>query len=303
MKKIIFILCFSILFGCKSAIKIPKAKTLGEENTSYSYIPIDPLPITTMEGKGCYGTKEDNFEPLKKALPDQAVRLASVQINGSASGSFGPATVGYENNQYKVVLDYISVDATQIPLSVIKEIPDAGGKHHKVPLYSDTSGKDAHYIISRVSTDYLMKEDNVKSHSDKADLVILPVYIGVGLRLTATVFVSKGSGTVNLSSLVSIASEAEAGKLTGTLTVQTLGITGEKVSSSLPLPSEINPTTIQNAILSLGSIKAIIHDENTYLKPRVVGVYNTIGGGKEVINGIITALAQKPILWDRPCEK
>jgi len=128
----------------------------------------------------------------------------------------------------------------------------------------------------------------------------MPVYIGVGLRLTATVRVIKG--TANLSSLGSLAAGAEAGNLNGSLVVQTLGINGKGVSTALPLPSELNQTTIQNAILSLGSIKAILYDEkNTQITPRVVGIYNPVGGGQQYINGIISALAVSPVEWDHVC--
>ncbi len=60
------------------------------------------------------------------------------------------------------------------------------------------------------------------------------------------------------------------------------------------MPSEINTTTIQNAILALGTIKAKIYEDNTTITPRVVGVYNNIGGSTEVINGFISSILQKP---------
>jgi hypothetical protein len=132
-----------------------------------------------------------------------------------------------------------------------------------------------------------------------AERVYVPVYVGVGLRLTASVKVLKGN--VKLSSLGAIAAEAEAGNLSGSLVIQTLGITGKTVSTSIPLPSDLNQTTVQNAILSLGSIKAILHDEETEVTPRVVGIYNPIGGGQQVVNGIISILASRRIRWYRPC--
>ena len=71
----------------------------------------------------------------------------------------------------------------------------------------------------------------------------------------------------------------------------------------LPLPSEINRTTVQNSILALGSIKAVLHDlENTKIKPRVVGFYNPIGGGTEFVNGVISALMANPLAWQVECD-
>jgi len=45
---------FPILFligSCSSTQKLPK--TLGEANSAYTYIPIDPLPIFEMPGSNC----------------------------------------------------------------------------------------------------------------------------------------------------------------------------------------------------------------------------------------------------------
>jgi len=292
------IICLLII-GCSSTNKLPK--TLGEENTTFSYIPIDPLPVSKRPGVSCESNNTE-YKELLKALPDQAVRLATAQMNGAASGSFGPVTVGYKNNTYQVVLDYINVDATQLPIYVKKIINEGERKGEVVPLYDNSIKSKVDYIIKSAPRINPNSENNYEKNSDKGDLIIIPVYIGVGLRLTATIFVSEGKA--NLSSLGAIAAEAEAGKITGTLTVQTLGITGKSVATSLPLPSEINQTTIQNAILSLGSIKAVLYDkENTILNPRVVGVYNPIGGGKQVMNGIISALAEEPITWYRPCKE
>lgn len=286
-----------LVIGCKTSRNLPK--TLGEDNTTYSYIPIDPLPVSTQRGRSC-GNSSENYKELLKSLPDQVVRLAIAQTSGSASGSFGPATVGYKNNSYQVVLDYINVDATQLPVYVKRSIADKEGLGKYVSIYDKSFKLETNYIIK--SAPGIIPNDNTEYifDSKKGEIITIPVYIGVGLRLTASVFVKKG--TVDLSGLGAISAAAEAGKLTGTLTVQTLGITGKNVSSSLPLPSEINPTTIQNAILSLGAIKALLHDKDTELTPRIVGVYNPIGGGNKVMNGIISILAEKPIIWYRPCK-
>ena len=128
------------------------------------------------------------------------------------------------------------------------------------------------------------------------------MYVGVGLRLTANVKTLEAD--VNLSGLSTIAAEAKAGRLEGSLTVQTLGITGKNIASSLPLPSEINETTIQNALVAIGSIKAQLYDnENTIISPRVVGIYKPIEGGTDVINAIIADLAKSRVKWHRPCNK
>ncbi|GAB5522868.1 MAG: hypothetical protein Roseis2KO_07400 [Roseivirga sp.] len=243
-----------------------------------------------------------------KSLPDQTVRLAISDLNSSFSASYGPVSVGKKGSTYEVVLDFINADVAQKYVHVKRVSND--GSDTNIPLYS-TAPKhlDSRYIVTEVDGKYLGQEGLERISYNEADSLIknngeivpIPVYIGIGLRLTATVQVLKGEA--NLSSLGALSAGAESGKLIGTMTVQTLGVTGPKVV--LPQPSEINQTTIQNALVSLGSIRAVLStkDDDVTLTPRVVGIYNPIGGGKQVVNGIITALASRRVVWRRPCEQ
>lgn len=83
---------------------------------------------------------------------------------------------------------------------------------------------------------------------------------------------------------------AEAKKVTGTLVIQTLGISGKDISTLIPMPNQINTTTIENAVMSLSAIKAKQYDDGTDLNPRVVGFYNNLGGGKNTVNRFITGV-------------
>ena len=96
-------------------------------------------------------------------------------------------------------------------------------------------------------------------------------------------------------------SNRASGLVSGTLLVQTLGITGEKVASALPLPSELNQTTVQNAILSLGTIKAGLYSSDSSINARAIGFYNTTGvSDQSFLNRIISELAKEPVEWN-PC--
>jgi hypothetical protein len=90
--------------------------------------------------------------------------------------------------------------------------------------------------------------------------------------------------------------------VSGSLLVQTLGITGSKVSSALPLPSELNPTTVQNAILALGTIKSGLYSDDSVINARVIGFINTTGlTDQAFVGAVISELASSPIRWD-PCK-
>ena len=281
-----------IAFLCTAcAVLRPRLpQTMGEQNSGFTYVPLDPLPVISKPGLGCKvdSSQEIDYEPVLRALPDNAVRIAVASLDVSGQLSFGPVRIGTSGNSYQVVLDYINVDTANIYFDI---------------WYSRASEE----VRSLYSTNRLPSDAKISvvrfepgTRDAKGDVVVIPVYVGVGLRLTATVNVLRG--TVNLSSLGAIAAEAQANRVSGSLVVQTLGITGSQITTALPLPSELNATTIQNAILSLGAIKAVLSNMDAIKNPRVTGIYNSIGtGGQPLINAIVSELAKNPIGWNRPC--
>lgn len=335
MKKLISVIAVILLSGCSSLTKAPD--TLAEKETSFSYIPFDPLPVQTLMGASC---SPENLErelksidsvvlrDIRESFPDQTVRLAVAEFDSGGSLSFGPTTVGYKGSSYQVIIDYVNTDTATgsflVKREVAGQIPERkwwGGTFIYPNYKKGQSIKLFERVPASVVTNYTVlpnpkdslfqafeafrdDKNNEKDISPLIDagyeVVNLPVYVGVGLRLTATIKVLKGE--VNLSGLPEIAAEAKAGKLSGTLVVQTLGATGELVSSNLPLPSELDRTTTQNAILSLGAIKALLPDEKMRITPRVIGIYNPVGGGQSFVNGVISALAADRLTWYQPCD-
>ncbi len=177
------------------------------------------------------------------ALPDETMRLAIGSYNASGGVSYGPASASYSKGEYVVILDYT--------------------KCTTVPVYA------------------LADENNrVTILEDEESAAVVPVYAGVGLRLKANITVEKGS--VNLGSLMALGAAVEADRASGSLVVQTLGISGEAISNLLPMPSEINVSTIQNCIIALGSIKAKMHEPDTQITPRLIG-FNTSMGTNETL--------------------
>ena len=335
MRLSLFLLLLN-LTGCAGFGNLPQ--TLAEKQTSFSYIPFDPLPVQTFTGASCDVSEDEKklrnidtvyVRSLRESFPDQTVRLAVAEFDADGTLSFGPTTVGYKGSSYQVIIDYMNTDtvkgsflvkrtiAGQVPtrkwwggtyayrdynkgdtIGLFDEVPDSVITVYDVlPNPEDTQFQNVYSDLTEVKD---RVDASKKLKNEGYEIINLPVYVGVGLRMTATVTVNKGE--VNLSGLPEIAAEAKAGKLSGTLVVQTLGATGELVSSHLPLPSELNRTTIQNAILAIGSIKTLLTDEKVRLTPRVVGIYNPIGGGQSFTNGIISSLAAERISWHQPCD-
>jgi hypothetical protein len=254
MQKTFFVVFLvSLLVSGCSSWTIPGTQGDPKTAQSYGYNPIDSLPVTVSPANA---TREKRLE----ALPDETMRLAIGQFDGKAGLSFGPAAVGVSGNNYVVILDYTKFTTKSFG---VKKTPLAGNK-----------------ISVSLTT------------QPNPDFVV-PVYVGVGLRLTAHVTVK--TGEVDLGNLFALGAAAQAKQVSGTLVIQSLGLSGEGVSPLIPIPSEINPTTVQNALMAIGAIKAKMYDGKITVVPRVVGVYNNLGGGQETINGFISSILEKPL--------
>lgn len=324
-----FVVTLLILLTYASCFGQKLPKTLGEQNSSFSYIPIDPLPISKREGHSCYYWNNDikgdrntdkKLKPLRIAFPDQTARLAISQIDINGGISYGPVTAGSKNSSYKVTFDYAASDVVNVSMEVVRVVRIVNekkmeklakklsktstmpiyNKNDTISVYDNFFKGQTDYHISRIVYDESIDEWNRKN--DNSTIVNIPVYIGFGVRLTSTLKVSKNN--VNISGLGAISAGAEAGKISGTLVMQSLGITGESVRSNFPVQSEINQSTIQNALIAIGSIKSLADDqERTFIEPRILGFYNTIGGGTEVVNKIIAELARERVIWYQPCQE
>lgn len=293
--------------GCVSLPELKAPATTGERNAGYTYIPIDPLPVESRPGKNCRFDKGNGrsvvldmsgppleagqkLRPVLDDLPDNAVRMAIREYGAKGTASVGPFKLGAEGQRYQVILDYINVDSTSLRF-FIQTDPSSPTEVRRISQYRF------------VFNDGVTSRDRIGAAAAASieGNVVIPVYVGVGLRLTADLQILKGN--VNLSNLGAIAAAVESGQATGTLVVQTIGVTGKQVAASLPLPSSLNQTTVQNAIMSLGSIKAVIHDEkSTTITPRITGLYLPLRDANEaMVNQIVSEIAREPVLWQRGC--
>lgn len=128
--------------------------------------------------------------------------------------------------------------------------------------------------ISTKNTSYKVTMDYMKfatlGQKDNDGSFIGFKRVGVGLRLISLITTAEAG--INIGDLSSIGLAAKAGKLNGTLMIEVVGIKSKEVTTLLPLPSEINQTTIQNAMQALATIKSKIYDEDTKLYPQVMAV-------------------------------
>ena len=175
----------------------------------------------------------------------------------------------------------------------IREL-DASGNASYGPV---KLGLEGHRYL--VTLDYI-KSDTFSVSVPASDAAqpghIVPTYVGVGLRLSVDLTVLQGN--VDLSNLVLIGAAGQAKQVSGTLVFQTLGISGQNVI--VPVPSEISASSIQNALVAIGTIRSHIYDDKATISPRIVGIYDSFGSDVKAFDAYFGAvLAKPPELFER----
>lgn len=313
MKNLIIFIGIALLSGCARSPQLPS--TDAESRSSFTYIPLDPLSITKKQGDSCeLGTNSPlSVTELLEALPDQTVRMAIKKFNADGNVSYAAFASAGKNESYEVILDYMNTDTAPGTFLVKRFVVNLesyetgllGKKYKRIDYKIGDSVSIAESTPESVITQYhVVPFDGSKPIPEEfADYskINIPIYVGLGLRLKANITTMEAN--VNLSGLPAIAAQAQSGKLRGSLVVQTLGVSGKNIATALPLPSELNETTLTNSILSMGAIKAMIHDDKTTRTARVVGFYNPFGGGEPFVNALIDALSESRHSWHQPCNK
>ena len=119
--------------------------------------------------------------------------------------------------------------------------------------------------------------------------------IGVGLRLVAHIKAHKSN--INFADLFALGLAAESDHISGTLSIEVIGIKSREITSSIPLPSEINRTSIQQAMQALSTIKSRIYDRSTEIHPQVIAVKSCgqeSGDFKAIIASLSNTAAHPP---------
>ena len=328
------------LAGC-ATVQLPS--TPGERAAGFGYVPLDPLPIDQADGAdSCQAVERKSSQPssgtnrandLLSQLPDQTIRFAVASFDQTkGSLTFGPATLTAKGGQYRAVLDYIQADAVPVQFWIKRIASSDRGAGILRPVIQATLAPDGTSVsgydvvtsiaqsidddLKREYPDYtLQKLAAAKRAALEAETatrtaagyqqVTIPVYVGLGLRLSADILALKSG--VTLSGLSAIGLDAEANRLSGTLTVQSLGVSGRAIATALPLPNKLDQTTIESAILAVGTMRATLYastagqDGGVYLQPRIVGLYSPLGSDPLLINAIYSELSKQRPRWYPPC--
>lgn len=288
MKSKFFLIAVAALPLSACAQWLDPPQSLGDLNAGYRYVAVDPLPVSFDKNSlsGCPAPA--GVTPgLMHALPDLASRVATEDVSGEASGSVPGVTIGGSARSYRVTQDFIAYDMTTLDFEVPANLLAAGGA---TPTRDGMPESLAQVRVLRAG----------QSATRGNRTVTVPVYVGIGLRLTANLQIR--SGKVNLSDIGAISAAVSANRVRGSLVSQTLGVSGARVLSMVPLPGELNQTTILAATVAMGQIRTIVYDAETQRWPRVVGIHYPFARVNPALtNAIVGALSRERIGW-RPCD-
>jgi len=207
----------------------------------YLYQPLNPTTIWLKDAEKLEPgeTKADitslEFKnALLRDLDTETLRISLSKISGSASATVAVVGASVKGESYVLTLDYIKYFT-----------------HNK-----------------RVKTSYKVRTPDGKEDTRPFSANI-PVYEGIGVRVRAE-FTALETG-LNISGLPALSIAANGNKISGRLTVQTLGVTGPQITGLMPIISDISVASIQSAVQAVAAIKAKLYEDSTVAYPKIVG--------------------------------
>ncbi|WP_299528978.1 hypothetical protein [Ulvibacterium sp.] len=236
-----------------------------------TYVPIDPMPVRIIVDNSYDYTNKDILE----LLPDETTKFASRELNTDIDGGYMSfVSASSKDDKYEVIFDWIKY-------SSVNALAIHNGKAELIlqpeDLMKTTTVKNIKGEIFLQKSDSLINSisDKIPTNSD-----IVKIVMGVGVRMIAK-FVTK-KRNVSIPDILGLAVAASNNKIEGSLEINTLGITGESVTSLIPLPTEINKGSIQNLLSNVAAIREKIYtmekNKEDFLKvmvtPRIIGFQN-----------------------------
>lgn len=158
--------------------------------------------------------------------------------------------------------DLDRVFCNEAVLVMVAEMQE-NGMYQFVP--NGLSKKKHHYTVY---TDY-MKYTSVQLKNEKGEMVGNG-RMGVGLRIRINLY-TKVDGVV-LTDIFSMTMAVKEGKANGSVSMEVLGLQSNDISRILPLPSEINEASVQNALNTMATIKSKVYESSTVLSPQLIAV-------------------------------
>lgn len=307
-KLVFFPVATSLISGC-SLLPDQRPRSVAEIESGYTYIPLDPQKVRVVLPRECQDAELDEKD-LLTLLPDNAVRIGIQSFKADGKIEFGVGNATGERGLYKVTVDYVNADTIPVQMSIYVR----GKNGEKIPFTHAPSGTgpiivDRDYDLPYIGPEPKSEEEYIKrqmiqeyeKENIESTVYSIPAFVGVGVRVVADVVTYKSG--VDITGLGSIGGGVKAGGLNGTMVAQTIGINGQKVAAAIPIQSSLDSTSVENALVAIGSVKTLLYDDATRVTPRVLGVYLPFPADKRLINAIVSQLSKKPIDWETSCPR
>lgn len=214
-----------------------------------------------------FGQKQPAFfleSQFKDYVPISPIEYEQKFVVIDTAGNFDTLTVKQLAKDKQSILKFLQNEAVSVQITTY----DKSGNISYGPA-SVTGEKGSYTVIMDYVKFTTLKIPNESGGCDGF------AKVGVGLRIRANIETRKSG--LNLGGLFGIGLQAEQNKLSGTLTIDVIGMESKEVTSLIPLPSEISPASIQNVLQSMAAIKAQIYNSETRLYPQIIAVKRTDG--------------------------
>ena len=234
--------------------------------SNIGFRPIDPInyvyPIGFYKNSNAYYQKlisGANFEELKKVT--KKIDTCFIRENRN---------VYFSDIPNKNIVDLLPNETVEIQIS---EITKQGGLSLKGA--AAISAKNTSYQVTmdyvKFVTVNVIDTLNLGKNNMLENLSIFSyARVGVGLRVVASIQTKKKG--INLGDLFAIGFAASRNEVSGSLSVNIIGIESQEITSLLPMPSEISSSSIQNAMQALATIKSKIYDGEVEIRPQIISI-------------------------------
>ena len=205
--------------------------------------------------KGIFGIEESRFHGY---IPIDPIPVIKVTV-------YDPDSLSYVEKYWATFnsLERLRMLPNQTAEVSVKNVDS----HGKVKFFgSSASGSKGIY---EVIMDYM--KYYIDTVLDDTGFLLGSRKIGVGLRMTAKVQTSKAN--INIGGLSALAAQAVLQNLSGSISVNVIGIDSRDITNLIPITSQLDQTSIQSALQALAAVKAKLWDSGqTTLTPHILAV-------------------------------
>jgi hypothetical protein len=264
MKRVLLFILMTVCFVVYS--EESKKKTQEDEVNHAAFRPVDP--INYIYPIGYFSHSNTVFYKL---FYDKLSLKEAEQYGNEDDSCFirENRNIYFSDIPKEKIVDLLPNETVEVQIT---EITREGGLEMK-----GTAALSAKNTSYQITMDYVkfvtvnVVERNLDSASGiESSKIYSYARVGVGLRLVASI-TTKEAG-INLGDLFAIGFAATSNKVSGSLSVNVLGIEAPEITSLLPMPSEISASSIQNAMQAMATIKSKLYDSDIELNPQIISI-------------------------------